>query len=272
MDAARTPLVVGNWKMHGNLLRNQRLLTELVAQLRGLRQVDIAVCLPFPYLYQARQLLSGSNIDWGAQNVSQFDEGAFTGSISAAMVADFGCRYAIIGHSERRALSHESYASAANRFQQLLKVGITPVFCVGETRAERESGLADSVVSRQMSAVLDDLGADCLTLAQQYDAVFAYEPVWAIGTGQNATPRQAQQMHAFMRALIAARSRTFARRARILYGGSVTPENAATLFAMPDIDGGLIGRCALDAGAFRQICLAAARRAEAPAQSAGAKT
>jgi len=268
----RQPLVIGNWKMHGNLAKNQMLLASLVEHLCDLQQVDIAICLPFPYLYQAQQFLSGTNIHWGAQNVSQFEEGAFTGSISAEMVADFGCSYAIIGHSERRALSHESYTSAANRFKQLLKVGITPVFCVGETYAEREAGLADTVVSKQMHAVLDDLGPECLELAEKLNAVFAYEPVWAIGTGKNATPEQAQKMHGFMRNLIAERNPAFASQARILYGGSVTPANAAEIFAMPDIDGGLIGRCALDAEAFRQICEAAVRSVGAAAQSAGLKT
>jgi triosephosphate isomerase len=270
--AMRQPLVIGNWKMHGNLAKNQMLLASLVDRLRDLQQIDVAVCLPFPYLYQAQQYLSGTNIHWGAQNVSQFGEGAFTGSISAEMVADFACSYAIIGHSERRALSHESYASAANRFKQLLEVGITPVFCVGETYAEREAGLADTVVSKQMHAVLDDFGPECLELAGKLNAVFAYEPVWAIGTGRNATPEQAQKMHGFMRNLIAECNRGFAVQARILYGGSVSPANAAELFAMPDIDGGLIGRCSLNAEAFRQICEAAVRSVGAQNQSAGLKT
>lgn len=254
----RKPLVIGNWKMHGRLAQNRQLQTSLLDALRELRGVDIAVCLPFTYLYQAQQLLSGSNIRWGAQNVSQFGEGAFTGSISAGMVADFDCAYAIIGHSERRALSHESDLSAANRFRQTLQAGVTPVFCVGETYAEREAGHAGQVVSKQMHAVLDGLSTENLQQAAALDAVFAYEPVWAIGTGRNATPQQAQRMHALMRGLIAERHAALAGRTRILYGGSVTPANAAEIFDMPDIDGGLIGRCSLDAQAFRQICQAAA--------------
>lgn len=261
----RQALVIGNWKMHGNLAKNQVLLAGLVSSLHDVQHVEVAICVPFPYLYQAQQLLSGTNIHWGAQNVSQFEEGAFTGSISAEMVADFGCSFAIIGHSERRALSHESYKSAANRFKQLLKVGLTPVFCVGETYAEREAGQAETVVSNQMHAVLDDLGEGYLDLAEKLDAVFAYEPVWAIGTGRNATPEQAQEMHAFMRNLIAERNQDFALQARILYGGSVNASNAAEIFAMPDIDGGLIGRCSLDAEAFRQICQAAAQSMAVPA-------
>jgi triosephosphate isomerase len=254
----RKPLVIGNWKMHGRLAQNRLLLTALLDALRDLRAVDIAVCLPFTYLYQAQQLLGSSNIRWGAQNVSQFDEGAFTGSISAGMVADFDCAYAIIGHSERRALSHESNLSAANRFRQTLQAGITPVFCVGETYAEREAGHAEQVVGKQMRAVLDGLAAENSQQAAELNAVFAYEPVWAIGTGRNATQQQAQRMHALMRGLIAERHADFARQARILYGGSVTPANATEIFAMPDIDGGLVGRCSLDAQAFCQICQAAA--------------
>lgn len=256
-------MVIGNWKMHGNLAKNQALLTSLVDLLRDLRQVEVAICVPFPYLYQARQLLAGTNLYWGAQNVSQFEEGAFTGSISAEMVADFECRFAIIGHSERRALSHESYKSAANRFMQLLKAGVTPVFCVGETYAEREAGMAEIVVSKQMHAVLDDLGETYLGLAEKLDAVFAYEPVWAIGTGKNASPEQAHEMHAFIRHLIAERNQAFGAQARILYGGSVNADNDVEIFAMPDIDGGLIGRCSLNAADFRTICEAAIQGAEA---------
>ncbi|CAG1003885.1 triosephosphate isomerase (TIM) [Methylophilaceae bacterium] len=248
--------------MHGNLAKNQALLTSLIANLHGLQRVDVAICVPFPYLYQAQLLLTGTNIYWGAQNVSQFEEGAFTGSISAQMIADFNCRFAIIGHSERRALSHESYTSAANRFMQLLKARVTPVFCVGETYAEREAGSAEAIVGKQMHAVLDDMGEEWLAQAIELEAVFSYEPVWAIGTGKNATPGQAQDMHAFIRSLIAERDPDFAARARILYGGSVNASNAAEIFSMPDIDGGLIGRCSLDAEGFRQICEAAAQQAE----------
>ena len=251
--------------MHGNLARNQMLLASLTFGLRDLQQVDIAICVPFPYLGQAQMLLSGTNIAWGAQNVSQFAEGAFTGSISAEMVADFQCRFAIIGHSERRALSHESYQSAANRFLQTLHAGVTPVFCVGETAAERDAGLAKSVVGRQMQTLLDSLGADNLALAAGLGAVFAYEPVWAIGTGKHASPAEAQEMHAFIRHLLAEHAPEFAAAARILYGGSVNAGNAAGIFAMPDIDGGLVGRSSLDADGFRQICQAAQQRMRASA-------
>ena len=257
MEKMRTPLVIGNWKMHGNLARNHKLLAGLTCGLRDLRQVDIAICVPFPYLGQAQLLLSGTNIAWGAQNVSQFEEGAFTGSISAGMVADFQCRFAIIGHSERRALSHESDQSAASRFIQSLHAGVTPVFCVGETGAERDAGLAKSVVGKQMRALLDSLGVEKLVLAAKLGAVFAYEPVWAIGTGKHASPAEAQEMHAFIRSLIAEHHPAFAANSRILYGGSVNAGNAADIFSMPDIDGGLVGRCSLDVEGFRKICEAA---------------
>ena len=261
----RTPLVIGNWKMHGNLARNQLLLASLTFVLRDLHQVDIAICLPFPYLGQAQLLLSGTNIAWGAQNVSQFEEGAFTGSISAGMVADFQCSFAIIGHSERRALSHESDQSAANRFVQSLHAAVTPVFCVGETGAERDAGLAKSVVGKQMRTLLDSLGAENLALAGRLGAVFSYEPVWAIGTGKHASPAEAQEMHAFIRNLIATRAPELAATSRILYGGSVNADNAAHIFAMPDIDGGLVGRSSLDADSFRQVCEAAQQRMRASA-------
>jgi triosephosphate isomerase (TIM) len=261
----RRPLVIGNWKMHGNLVKNQALLTRMVPMFNHLKQVDIAVCLPFTYLFQAQMMLAGTSIAWGSQNVSQFEEGAYTGSISAMMVRDFQCRYAIIGHSERRALSHESYKSAANRFMQLLNAGVTPVFCVGETDAEKQSGMAETIVSRQMHAVLDALEGEWLVEAIRLNAVFAYEPVWAIGTGLNATPEQAQQMHMLMRDLIARRDAEFAENARILYGGSVNPDNAAEIFAMPDIDGGLIGRCSLDAEQFHKICILAGKPENVPA-------
>ncbi len=251
--------------MHGNLARNQMLLASLTFGLRDLQQVDIAICVPFPYLCQARLLLSGTNISWGAQNVSQFEEGAFTGSISAEMVADFECRFAIIGHSERRALSHESYKSAANRFIQSLHAGVTPVFCVGETEAEHDAGMAKSVVGKQMRALLDSLGVENLALAAKLGAVFAYEPVWAIGTGKHASPAEAQDMHVFIRHLLAEHAPEFAAAARILYGGSVNAGNAAGIFAMPDIDGGLVGRSSLDADGFRQICQAAQQRMRASA-------
>jgi triosephosphate isomerase len=250
----RRKLVVGNWKMHGGLSQNQLLFNNLTQQLQDLQEIDIAVCVPYPYLHQAKLLLAGSNVKWGAQNISRFSEGAYTASISAEMVADFGCSYALIGHSERRAASHESNHSAAQRFSQALQVGITPIFCVGETLAERQAGLAQSIVKNQMLAILDGLDSETFELAKQHHAVIAYEPVWAIGAKQTAQPIEAQEMHHFIRNLVSVHDADYAATLRLIYGGSVTPENANSLFSMPDIDGGLIGRSSLDALKFRRIC------------------
>ncbi|WP_137719152.1 triose-phosphate isomerase [Methylobacillus flagellatus] len=263
----RRKLVVGNWKMHGSLEQNQVLLTQMMADLEGLRDADCAICVPHPYLAQAQQLLKGSNIGWGGQNVSPFQSGAYTGAVSARMLADFGCTYAIIGHSERRVLIHESNVTAAASFGAALQAGLTPIFCVGETLEERQAGVTEAVVGSQLIAILNTLGLDILSKAVQLRAVIAYEPVWAIGTGKTATPDQAQAVHAFIRKRIAERDPDIARRVRILYGGSVKPSNAAQLFVMPDIDGGLIGRCSLVANEFRDICLAAAESACVASQS-----
>lgn len=253
----RRKLVVGNWKMNGGLSQNQLLLNNLTQQLKGLQGVDIAVCVPYPYLHQAKMLLAGSNIQWGAQNISRFSEGAYTASISAEMVADFGCTYALIGHSERRAASQESNHSAAQRFSQALHGGITPIFCVGETLTERQLGLAQSVVKNQVLAILNGLDSATFELGKYHHAVIAYEPVWAIGAKQTAQPSEAQEMHHFIRTLVSTYDADYAAALRLIYGGSVTPENASSLFSMPDIDGGLIGRASLDALKFRRICQAA---------------
>lgn len=253
----RRKLVIGNWKMHGSLARNEALIASLIAGLRDLKNADYAVCVPHPYLFQAQQLLQGTNIAWGGQNVSQFEEGAYTGGVSAHMLKDFGCTYAIIGHSERRALIHETNKSAAASFGAALKAGLTPIFCVGETLEEHKAGLARKVVEQQMNAIIATLGMEGFSRAVQQRAVLAYEPVWAIGTGNTAMPEQAQAMHVFIRSAIAELDADVASRVRILYGGSVNPSNAAQLFVMPDIDGGLIGRCSLNADDFIEICRAA---------------
>jgi triosephosphate isomerase len=248
----RRKLVVGNWKMHGSLARNKALLDELLAGLRDMRNADYAVCVPYPYLAQAESMLQGSNIAWGAQNLSQHDQGAFTGAVSPSMLVDFNCSYVIIGHSERRALFHESNEIAAAKFDAAIKAGLTPIFCVGETLAERESGVTEQVVARQLEVVLNHAGAPAVA-----KAVIAYEPVWAIGTGKTATPEQAQAVHAFIRQRVAQLDSQVAQGLCILYGGSVKASNANELFAMPDIDGGLIGGASLVAGEFLAICLAA---------------
>jgi triosephosphate isomerase len=235
---ARVRLVAGNWKMHGSRASNAALLDVLVKQ----NPPSCAVCVPFPYLAQAAERLRGSRIAWGAQNVSEHAQGAYTGEVSAAMAAEFGCRYVIVGHSERRQLYGETDAQAAAKFAAVQAAGMTPILCVGETLQEREAGKTEEVVGRQLDKVLEKNSVE--------KAVLAYEPVWAIGTGRNATPEQAQAVHAFLRKRVPAST-------PILYGGSVKPQNAAAIFAMPDVDGGLIGGASLVAKDFLQIVEAA---------------
>lgn len=248
----RRKLVVGNWKMYGRLARNEALLNGVLAGVKEFHQADFAVCVPYPYLAQTQSLLQGSNIAWGAQNLSPQEEGAFTGAVAPGMLTDFGCRYAIIGHSERRGLFHESNEIAAAKFVAAGKAGLTPIFCVGETLAERESGVTEQVVGTQLNAILSIAGAQGIA-----NAIIAYEPVWAIGTGKTASPAQAQAVHAFIRQRVAEESVEIANALQILYGGSVKANNAVELFAMPDIDGGLIGGASLVAEDFVAICRAA---------------
>ncbi|TMG78772.1 MAG: triose-phosphate isomerase [Betaproteobacteria bacterium] len=250
----RAGLVAGNWKMHGSLASNARLLDDLKAGLRHAEGVGYAVCVPFPYLAQVSAALSGSRIAWGAQDVSEHDAGAYTGEVSGAMLKEFGCRFAIVGHSERRELYAEDDSRVAAKFVAAQRAGLTPILCVGETLEQRERGETESVVGRQLDAVLAAAGSAALA-----NAALAYEPVWAIGTGRNAAPREAQDVHAFIRARLAARDRGLAQRATIVYGGSVKPGNAKELFAMPDVDGGLIGGASLVAEDFIAICAAARR-------------
>jgi triosephosphate isomerase len=245
---SRRSLVVGNWKLNGSRSANAQLLAA-VLQARPFG-CDAAVCVPFPYLPETAVTLAGSDLRWGAQDCSAHDSGAYTGEVSAAMLAEFGCRYAIVGHSERRALHGETDQLVADKARAALAHGITPIVCVGETREQREAGQTDAVVKRQLSAVIHVL-AHCAG-----EIVVAYEPVWAIGTGLTATPEQAQAVHALLRAqLRAATARADAM--TLLYGGSVKPDNAAALFAQPDIDGGLIGGASLKAADFIAICRAA---------------
>ena len=248
----RRKLVVGNWKMNGNLLQNKALISAYLQELQGLSEADFAVCVPYTYLFQAQQLLSGTAIKWGSQNVSQFLEGAYTSSISASMIAEFGCSYAIVGHSERRYLSHESNEKAAIRVTRAVNTGITPIYCVGETQLERQAGHAKKIVEAQVLAICNLPHVD-FEHAKAVNMVIAYEPVWAIGTGQAASAEDAQEMHSFIRVLFALRDEEFAKKVRIIYGGSLTPANACALLTMPDIDGGLIGRSALNAVSFGQI-------------------
>ena len=249
----RRRLVAGNWKMHGSLVQNTELLEAVHSGMERIRNVDCAVCVPFPYLSQAQQKLSGSAVKWGAQDVHQMDQGAYTGEVSAAMLRDFGCSYVIVGHSERRAYYNESSHLVAEKFLAAQQAGITPILCVGETLEQRESGIAESVVAGQLDALIQLGGVQVLR-----NAVVAYEPVWAIGTGKTATAAQAQAVHAFIRQHVAFHDSQIAAELCILYGGSVKPANAAELFAMPDIDGGLIGGASLVAEDFVAICRAAA--------------
>jgi triosephosphate isomerase len=250
----RARLVAGNWKMYGSLVANARLLGSIRTGLKQVEGLDYAVCAPFPYLAQVSAELSGSVIAWGAQNVSEHDSGAYTGEVSGTMLKEFGCHFAIVGHSERRGLYAENDSKVAAKFVAAQRAGLTPILCVGETLKERERGETEGVVKRQLDAVLAVAGVAALA-----KAVLAYEPVWAIGTGRNATPQQAQDVHAFIRAQLAERDRELAQRVTIMYGGSVKPGNARELFAMPDVDGGLIGGASLVAEDFIAICAAARR-------------
>jgi triosephosphate isomerase (TIM) len=247
----RRKLVAGNWKMHGSLAQNEALLNALASGMAQLSGVDCAVCVPFPYLHQAQQKLSATTVKWGAQDAHQLDKGAYTGEVSAVMLNDFGCRYVIVGHSERRALYGESSALVAGKFVAVQKAGMLPILCVGETLEQREAGTTEAVVAEQLDAVIKLAGVQSLR-----NAVLAYEPVWAIGTGKTATPEQAQAVHAFIRSRIAALDEQVAQGLCILYGGSVKGSNAAELFAMADIDGGLIGGASLIAEDFLAICKA----------------
>jgi triosephosphate isomerase len=248
----RRKLVAGNWKMHGSLATNSGLLQGVRAGVAGLA-AEVAVCVPYPYLEQARAGLDGSNVAWGAQDVSEHAQGAYTGEVSAAMLADFGCRYVIVGHSERRSYYGDSDEIVAAKFEAAQKTGLVPILCVGETLAEREANVTNEVVTRQLDAVISRCGIAALARS-----VVAYEPVWAIGTGRTASPEQAQEVHAAIRARVARDDAAVAGGLRILYGGSMKPANAAELMAQPDIDGGLIGGAALVAADFVAICAAAA--------------
>ncbi len=245
-------LIVGNWKMNGSLGANRDLLNALVAGMTaGDAVCDVAVCVPSVYLQQVQALLASTAIKWGAQDVSAHEQGAFTGEISASMLKDFACRYALVGHSERRQYHGESDAVVATKAQRALASGITPIVCVGESLAERESGQTMAVVKRQLAAAIHAVG-HCVT-----EIVVAYEPVWAIGTGRTASPEQAQEVHAVLRAQLLAACGRSAPSPRILYGGSMNASNAAQLLSQPDIDGGLIGGASLKAADFLTIVAAA---------------
>ena len=253
----RTKFVAGNWKMNGNLATNRVLLEAVIAASARIPGVKCAVLPPYPYLAQVQQLLSGSGIAWGAQDVSQFAGGAYTGEVSGAMLVDFGCRYVIVGHSERRTLFGDTNALVAQKYAAALNAGLTPIVCIGETLEQREAGSTEATVAAQLDAVIETNGVQSFA-----HAVIAYEPVWAIGTGKTATPDEAQAVHAFIRGRLAEKDSGVAQNVQILYGGSVKGSNADALFAMADLDGGLIGGASLDAEDFAAIL-----RAACPAKS-----
>lgn len=250
---SRRKLVAGNWKMHGSTTVAGELTRAVVVGLTGLKHSEAALCPPFPYLAGVAEQLHGTAVALGAQDLCEKSgEGAYTGEISGQMLSDVGCRYAIVGHSERRQFFDDSDARVAAKFIAAQTASLVPILCVGEMLAERESGQTEAVLSRQLKAVTAAAGIQAFA-----NAVIAYEPVWAIGTGRTATPEQAQAAHAFLRQLLANEDAIIARDLRILYGGSVKADNAATLFACPDVDGGLIGGASLNAGQFTAICAAA---------------
>ena len=253
MTSPRRKLVAGNWKMHGCLAANRDLVAGLRAGLGDFSSADVAVCVPAPYLAQVSELVRGSAIALGAQNASEHKGGAFTGEHAVSMLKELGCTFVIVGHSERRALYGETSAQVVAKAMTVLDAGLTPVFCMGESLAEREADATEAVIAAQLDAVIAGAGIEAVG-----KCVLAYEPVWAIGTGKTATPAQAQAVHAFIRNRIAAKGAGVAGSVKILYGGSVKAANAQALFACADIDGGLVGGASLQAAEFAAICKAAA--------------
>jgi triosephosphate isomerase len=259
MLSVRKPLVAGNWKMNGTSASNGLLLDGILAEKDKFSAVDVAIFPPAVYLHQVQMALQSSGLLWGTQNLSQFRQGAYTGEISAAMLKDFGCKYVLIGHSERRCLYAELDLDqlvldhiVADKIDMALTEGVTPIICIGESPEEHAKGQTEEVIARLMDIVINQSGVKALA-----QTVLAYEPVWAIGTGKSATPEWAQEVHSFMRERVAKHDRATAESLQILYGGSVKGDNAAPLFSMPDIDGGLVGGASLDADEFVKICQAA---------------
>jgi len=259
MSSVRKPLVAGNWKMNGTSASNALLLKGILAQKNKFTSADVAIFPPAVYLHQVQIALERSGLLWGTQNLSQFRQGAYTGEISAAMLKDFGCKYVLIGHSERRCLYAELDLDQlvldhiiADKYEMALTEGVTPIICIGEMPEEHAKGQTEEVVARTLDILINQSGVKALA-----QTVLAYEPVWAIGTGKSATPEWAQEVHSFMRERIAKHDQATAESLQILYGGSVKGDNAAPLFSMPDIDGGLVGGASLDAEEFVKICQAA---------------
>ena len=250
----RKKLVAGNWKMHGGIEFNKSLLSKVITGTLGADKATFTVCVPYPYLSQVSSLLKDTHISWGAQNISRYDKGAFTGEVSAIMLNDFCCHYVIVGHSERRTLYGEDSKTVSYKFKAAQDAGLVPILCIGETLEHREAGLTEQVVSEQLDAVIELLGVDALE-----SAVLAYEPVWAIGTGKTAKPEEAQEIHSFLRDILDNAQKGLGSLTRILYGGSVNVDNASKIFNEKDIDGGLIGGASLDADDFISICEVASK-------------
>jgi triosephosphate isomerase (TIM) len=245
-------IVVANWKMHGNLKQNHQLITRYIAELSQLKHTKVVVCVPYPYLQQMQTLLAHTSIAWGAQNMGKFEQGAYTGEVAAEMLCDFGCKYVILGHSERSTAYCESDENVADKFMLAKQYGLTPILCVGETLIEREAGVMEMVVGKQLDTIISKYGVDVFA-----GAIISYEPIWAIGTGLAATPQQALAMHEFIRSKLSTLNKDAINQLKILYGGSVNPQNAVQLFSVEGIDGGLVGRCSLNAEEFVEICQSA---------------
>jgi triosephosphate isomerase (TIM) len=245
----RSKLVIANRKMNGTLESNERFLVDLVAGTHHFQKASYTVCVPHPYLFQAQSILKNTPITWGGQNMSRYDHGPYTGSVSPKMLKEFGCTHVIIGHSERRLRGHDTDESTGERFKVAIEAGLIPIFCMGETLEEYNAGITDEVTIRQLNAVISVVGIDGLL-----KGILAYEPVWAIGTGKAATPKHAQSILSFLRGHIGLLDEEVADNVHILYGGSVSKSNAADLFCLPDIDGGLVGNASLHTEDFLQIC------------------
>lgn len=248
----RQPLVAGNWKMNGSRASIKELLDGLKAGIDQVQAAEVAVCSPHIFLGDVQSQLDGSAIAWGGQDISIQESGAYTGETAGSMLNEFGCKFVIIGHSERRQYHGESNQDVADKFSAARKAGLIPLFCIGETLDEREGGTMEDVLAGQIDAVVKTCGVEMLG-----EGVIAYEPVWAIGTGKTASPEQAQEVHAWIRARVANSSAEVAEKIQILYGGSMNPGNASELIAQPDIDGGLIGGASLKAADFLAVCSAA---------------
>jgi triosephosphate isomerase len=244
----RRKIVVGNWKMNGSLAFNEALLKALVERIPQKISADIVICAPYPYLFQTQSYLKNSSIRWGAQNVAKFESGAFTGEVSVSMLKEFGASYVIIGHSERSTAYCESDENIATKLMMVKQAGMTPILCVGESLIEREAGIMEKVVSKQLDTIVEMYGEDIFD-----ETIIAYEPVWAIGSDMAASPEQAQTMHQFIREKLSPNAKV-GKSLKIIYGGSVNPQNALQLFSMPDVDGGLVGRASLNASDFQSIC------------------